>query len=139
VRRYRSRLSGPLVDRLDLHIEVLRVPHEVLRGDGVATETSGQVAKRVSHVRELQIARQGCVNSRLKGRDIERVCQPTARARQLLDRAANKLGFSARAYHRILKVARTIADLSDTAQIDTAQVSEAMSMRKLDRSERPGA
>ncbi len=137
VRKYRSRLSGPLIDRLDLHVEVLRVPHEILRADTVSAESraesSAVVAARVAHVRELQLSRQGCTNARLKGRDIERVCHPTARARQLLDRAANKLAFSARAYHRVLKVARTIADLAGAAAIDTPHVSEAMMLRKLDR------
>jgi magnesium chelatase family protein len=139
VRRYRTRLSGPLIDRLDLHVEVLRVPPEVLRADNVRLETSTQVARRVAHVRELQLARQGCANARLRGHEIERVCRPTARARQLLDRASQRLGFSARAYHRILKVARTIADLAEAAEIDTGQISEAMSMRKLDRTEPPAA
>lgn len=133
VRRYRGRLSGPLIDRLDLHVEVLRVPHEVLRADHVKSETSAQVASRVARVRELQLNRQGCTNARLKGRDIERVCQPTARGRQLLERASNKLGFSARAYHRVLKVARTIADLADAPHVDTMHISEALSLRKLDR------
>lgn len=133
VRRYRSRLSGPLLDRLDLHVEVLRVPHEVLRAGHVPSEMSAQVALRVAHARDLQLNRQGCTNAILKGRDIDRVCRPTARARQLLDRASNKLGFSARAYHRVLKVARTIADLAGTPEIDAKHVGEALMMRKLDR------
>lgn len=137
VRRYRSRLSGPLIDRLDLHVDVVRVPTEVLRSSDAKIETSAQVASRVAHVRQLQLNRQGCMNARLKNREVERFCSPTAPARNLLDQAATKLGFSARAYHRVLKVARTIADLAGAPQIDTAQVSEAMSLRKLDRSEAP--
>lgn len=137
VRRYRSRLSGPLIDRLDLHVDVVRVPTEVLRSSDAEIETSAQVASRVAHVRQLQLNRQGCMNARLKNREVERFCSPTAPARNLLDQAATKLGFSARAYHRVLKVARTIADLAGAPQIDTAQVSEAMSLRKLDRSEVP--
>lgn len=133
VRKYTNRLSGPLIDRLDLHVEVLRVPHELLRADTVNAETSAVVAARVAHVRELQLSRQGCTNSRLKGRELERICRPTARGRQLLDRAANKLAFSARGYHRVLKVAMTIADLAGASAIDTTQVAEAMSLRKLDR------
>ncbi|MDY6944385.1 MAG: YifB family Mg chelatase-like AAA ATPase [Pseudomonadota bacterium] len=134
VRRYRQRLSGPLIDRLDLHVEVLRVPHETLRMAKTDAETSATVATRVARVREAQIARQGCANARLLTREIERLCKPTARAGDLLDQAANKFGFSARAYHRILKVARTIADLADAERIDLAQVSEALMLRKLDRS-----
>lgn len=137
VQRYRTRLSGPLIDRLDLHVEVLRVPVEMMRGEHAQIESSAEVAKRVAHVRETQLARQGCVNARLRNRDIERLCRPTTKGRQLLDRASTKLGFSARAYHRVLKVARTIADLAGADQIDTAQISEAMSLRKLDRSESP--
>lgn len=137
VRKYTNRLSGPLIDRLDMHVEVLRVPHEILRGDTVSSETSAVVAARVARVRELQLTRQGCTNARLKGRDIDHVCRATARGRQLLDRAANKLAFSARAYHRVLKVARTIADLAGASAIDTAHVSEAMMLRKLDRNDRP--
>lgn len=133
VQRYRSRLSGPLLDRLDLHVDVLRVPAEVLRANSVGVETSAKVAARVAHVREMQLTRQGCANARLNTREIERLCRPTAQARKFLDRASTKLGFSARAYHRVLKVARTIADLAGAAQIDTAQVSEAMALRKLDR------
>ena len=133
VRRYRSRLSGPLIDRLDLHVEVLRVPHEILRTENVNSETSAQVAARVVRVRDLQLARQGDVNARLAGREFDRVCRATVPARQLLERASDKLGFSARAYHRVLKVARTIADLAGEQQIDVMHVSEAMSLRKLDR------
>lgn len=134
VRRYRRRLSGPLIDRLDIHVEVLRMPHELLRAPNLNAETSAIVAARVARVRERQLARQGCANARLLTREIERLCNPTPRARQVLDQAANKFGFSARAYHRILKVARTIADLAEVEQIDTAQVSEALMLRKLDRS-----
>ena len=134
VRRYRNRLSGPLIDRLDLHVEVLRVPHELLRaGSDVNAESSAVVAARVARIRQVQFDRQGCPNARLKGREIERVCHPTARGRELLDRASNKLGFSARAYHRVLKVARTIADLGGASTVDTAHIGEAMMLRKLDR------
>lgn len=137
VRKYRNRLSGPLIDRLDMHVEVLRVPHETLRGSDPRAETSATVAARVVRVRELQLARQGCVNARLLTREIERLCSPTARARNLLDQAANKFALSARAYHRVLKVARTIADLAAAERIDAAHVSEAMMLRKLDRADKP--
>lgn len=133
VRRYRQRLSGPLIDRLDLHVEVNRVPHETLRMPNANAETSAIVAARVARMRDTQLARQGCVNARLLTREIERLCSPSPRARHLLDQASNKFGFSARAYHRILKVARTIADLADADQIDLPHVSEALLLRKLDR------
>jgi magnesium chelatase family protein len=133
VRKYTNRLSGPLIDRLDLHVEVLRVPHEALRSSNPDAETSATVGARVARVRDLQLARQGCPNARLLTREIERLCAPTSRARDLLDQASNKFGFSARAYHRVLKVARTIADLADTERIDKAHVGEALMLRKLDR------
>jgi magnesium chelatase family protein len=133
VQRYRGRLSGPLLDRLDLHIDVPRVPAEVMRSDARKAECSARVANRVACVRRLQLERQGVANARLRSHEVERFCKPTAPARQLLDRASATLGFSARAYHRVLKVARTIADLSGTPQIDVAQVSEAMALRALDR------
>jgi magnesium chelatase family protein len=134
IRRYRQRLSGPMIDRLDLHVDVLRVPHEALRAPGANAEASAVVAARVARVREVQLARQGCANARLLTREVDRFCIPTPRARQLLDQAANKFGFSARAYHRILKVARTIADIADAEPIDIPHVGEALMLRKLDRS-----
>jgi magnesium chelatase family protein len=117
-----------------MHVEVLRVPHETLHAPNTNAQASSMVAARVAQVREVQLARQGCANARLLTREIERFCSPTSRARHLLDQASDKFGFSARAYHRILKVARTIADLADAERIDTAHVSEALMLRKLDRS-----
>jgi magnesium chelatase family protein len=134
VQRYRGRLSGPLLDRLDLHIEVPRVPTELMRSKSSGIEASASVATRVHAARELQLARQGVTNSRLNNREVERFCQPTLAALALLERASQKLGLSARAYHRILKVARTIADLAHAQHIDTEQIGEAMALRRLDRS-----
>jgi magnesium chelatase family protein len=131
--RYRARLSGPLLDRLDLHIEVPRVASETLRRESQHIESSAAVAKRVLRARELQHARQGAANARLNNREIERYCRPTNKALALLERASATLGLSARAYHRVLKVGRTIADLADLELIDTPQISEAMALRRLDR------
>ena len=133
VDRYRARLSGPLLDRLDLHIEVARVPPSALRRAAKVPETSVVVAQRVQCARELQVARQGRANARLSGREIERFCQPTKSAITLLERASVTLGLSARAYHRVLKVARTIADLASVDLIDAQQVGEAIALRRLDR------
>jgi magnesium chelatase family protein len=133
VQRYRSRLSGPLIDRLDLHVEVPRVPMEVLAVASATAEPSTVVAARVRRAREQQIARQGTLNSRLDNKAVERFCTPTREAIALLNRAAEALGLSARAYHRVLKVARTIADLAQTETIDVRQVGEALSLRVLDR------
>jgi magnesium chelatase family protein len=133
VQRYRSRLSGPLIDRLDLHVEVPRVPIEAMRGDSRDIESSAEVAVRVVRARELQHDRQGTTNARLTNREVERYCRPTRQAIALLERATVALGLSARAYHRVLKVGRTIADLGGVADVGVDQISEAMSMRRLDR------
>ena len=133
VQRYRSRLSGPLIDRLDLHVEVPRVPTEVLAVKSGAAETSAVVAARVLRARERQIARQGTLNARLDNKAVERFCTPTREAIALLNRAAEALGLSARAFHRILKVARTIADLAQTDPIDVRHIGETLALRVLDR------
>jgi magnesium chelatase family protein len=133
VQRYRSRLSGPLIDRLDLHVEVPRVPMEVLAATSTTRETSAVVAARVVCARERQIARQGTVNSRLDNKPVERFCAATRDAIALLNRATEALGLSARAYHRVLKVARTIADLAQTDPIEVRHVGEALALRVLDR------
>jgi magnesium chelatase family protein len=139
VQSYRSRLSGPLLDRLDLHVEMPRVPPEAMRAEAKHIETSATVAARAAAARAIQLARQGTTNARLSSREVEKICRPAPRAMALLERAATTLGLSARAYHRILKVARTIADLGGRAEIDIDQVSEAMALRRLDRNRGNGA
>ncbi|HET9447356.1 MAG TPA: YifB family Mg chelatase-like AAA ATPase [Steroidobacteraceae bacterium] len=133
VQRYRSRLSGPLIDRLDLHVGVARVPTQALTVAAGTTEKSAVVAARVLRARDLQIARQGTLKSRLDSKAVEHFCATTRQAMVLLNRAAETLGLSARAFHRVLKVARTIADLAQTQAIDVKQVGEALSLRLLDR------
>jgi magnesium chelatase family protein len=133
VHRYRARLSGPLLDRLDLHVEVPRVPMEVLALASTSAETSAVVGARVLRAHEQQISRQGTLNSRLDNKAVERFCAASREAIALLNRATEALGLSARAYHRILKVARTIADLAQTDTIDVRQVGEALALRVLDR------
>ena len=132
VQRYRSRLSGPLIDRLDLHVEVPRVPTQLLSAK-TGTEPSAAVAVRVGRAREQQIARQGTLNSRLDNKAVERFCATTREASVLLNRATAMLGLSARAYHRILKVARTIADLAQGEAIEARHIGEALALRVLDR------
>ena len=133
VQRYRSRLSGPLIDRLDLHVEVPRVPTEVLTVASGMAEASAVVAARVLRARERQVARQGTLNARLDNKAVERFCATTREAIALLNRAAGTLGLSARAFHRVLKVARTIADLAQADAIDVRHVGEALALRVLDR------
>lgn len=133
VQRYRSRLSGPLIDRLDLHVEVPRVPTQVLSAAPGSAETSATVAVRVLRAQEWQIVRQGTLNARLDNKAVERFCTTTREATALLNRAAATLGLSARAYHRILKVARTIADLAQTEPVEARHVGEALGLRVMDR------
>ncbi|MDG4595172.1 MAG: YifB family Mg chelatase-like AAA ATPase [Candidatus Contendobacter sp.] len=133
VRRYRARVSGPLIDRIDLHIEVPRLAHRVLRGD-VAEESSATVRARVCAARDRQLQRAGKANSALGTREIERYCALSESDHRLLEQALERLGLSPRAYHRILKVARTIADLAGGDGIKTPHLTEAISYRALDRS-----
>jgi magnesium chelatase family protein len=131
--RYRWRLSGPLLDRIDLHIEVPRVTAEAMKAMTEESESSGVVALRVARALERQHARQSVANARLNNREIERYCRASRAAIMLLDRASSAIGLSARAYHRVLKVARTIADLAETDEIDATQMGEALALRRLDR------
>lgn len=133
VQRYRTRLSGPLIDRLDLHVEVPRVPTQVLAAAPGSAEMSATVAARVLRAQERQIVRQGTLNARLDNKAVERFCTTTREATALLNRATATLGLSARAYHRILKVARTIADLAQTEPVEARHVGEALGLRVMDR------
>ncbi|MFZ2620864.1 MAG: YifB family Mg chelatase-like AAA ATPase, partial [Alphaproteobacteria bacterium] len=126
---YAGRLSGPLLDRIDLHVNV--PPVKVADLDmPAAKETSAMVAARVLTARQRQEARQdGVVNAELQGQALDTFCQPDVEGRQLLQKAAEKFGLSARAYHRVLKVARTIADLAGDAHVAKPHVAEALQFR----------
>jgi magnesium chelatase family protein len=133
VQRYRSRLSGPLLDRIDMHIEVPPLPHGTLSTTQSSDESSAEVRVRVERARQKQFDRNGKTNSILLGKDLEKSCVLTEADRQLLDHAIQKLGLSARSYHRILRVARTIADLADCPAIKTEHLTEALTYRRLER------
>jgi magnesium chelatase family protein len=134
VLRYRGKISGPLLDRIDLHVEVPSLPLKLLHSDEqTQTESSEIIGKRVAAARQRQAARCGKANSQLGNRQVAIHCQLDGESRQLLENAIAKLGLSARAYHRILKVARTIADLTDEEKISLAHLSEAIGYRRLDR------
>ncbi|HZP64955.1 MAG TPA: YifB family Mg chelatase-like AAA ATPase [Rudaea sp.] len=130
VRRYRSRVSGPLLDRIDLQIAVPRVALAELGAAAAAGEASDRVRERVVAARARQLARAGKPNAMLGNREVLRDCALTDGDRALLERALDKLGLSARAYHRILRVARTIADLAAAERIATAHLMEAIQFRR---------
>ena len=132
VARYRGRISGPLLDRIDIHIEVPAVPPEDLLRQN-AGEASDAVRERVAAAYRLQIERQGKSNSNLGTREIDKWCAPDAAAESLLRQAIARLNLSARAYHRVLKLARTVADLVSSEAIAVVHVAEAIQYRKLDR------
>jgi len=138
VNRYRARISGPLLDRIDMQIEVPPVARELLRGEAdPAAEDSACVRKRVVAARERQMQRSGTPNAILHNRDVDAHCRLSDADAALLEQAIERLGLSTRAYHRILKVARTIADLADAAEIGSAHLSEAISYRRMDRPYNP--
>jgi magnesium chelatase family protein len=132
IARYRGKISGPLLDRIDIQLEVPAVPQEDLLRQS-AGEGSDTVRERVAAAHRVQIQRQGKNNSSLGTREIDRWCRPQAAAEGLLRQAISKLNLSARAYHRVLKLARTIADLAGSEVIAVAHVAEAVQYRKLDR------
>jgi magnesium chelatase family protein len=127
-----------LLDRLDMHVEVPRVAVAALRAHSSQNESTQTVSERVLAARTLQLTRQRRTNAHLGTRDIERHCSLDRTASGILERATTTLGLSARAHHRILRVARTIADLAGGGDIGAAHVSEAISLRRLDRT-RPSA
>lgn len=134
VMRYLNRLSGPFLDRFDLSIEVPLLPQGALQsGTENRGETTEQVRKRVFLARKMQFERAGKINSQLTTREIERDCQLSAQDALFLETALTKLGLSVRAYHRILKVSRTIADLAGEANIQQLHLAEALGYRAMDR------
>jgi len=134
--QYRRRISGPLLDRIDLHVDVPAVPPSLL-GTGSGGPGSAEARARVARARDRQAARGGprvarC-NARLRGAALRRLCTPDEPGRRLLADAVARLGLSARAHDKVLRVARTIADLDGREAIGAAQVAEAIQYRALDR------
>ena len=128
VKRYRNRISGPLLDRIDLHIDVPPLPAQDLQQQ-TAGESSADVRKRVLIAHQRQINRQQQLNNALTPQQVDKIAQLDSTSQAILSVAQQKLQLSARAYHRILRVARTIADLGDSEQISSLHLTEALSYR----------
>jgi magnesium chelatase family protein len=133
IKRYRGKISGPLLDRIDLQIEVPAILPEELTRRVTQEEKSNQIQQRTEAARQRQLKRQGSTNNRLTVKEIDKYCQPDTDGENLLKQAIHRLNFSARAYHRVLKVARTIADLSSAHNINRQHIAEAIQYRRLDR------
>jgi len=129
VQRYRNRISGPLLDRIDIQVEVSAVPVEDLQ-KRAAGERSDSVRLRVEAARGRMLGRQGKPNAQLESREVDEHCSLDTESSAMLRRAIDKLGLSARSYHRALKVARSIADLAGSGSIMTAHVAEALGYRQ---------
>ena len=137
IHRYRHRVSGPLFDRIDIHLEVPAVPYKELSSD-FDGEKSHDIQKRVQSARSIQLGRfrqeqKIYSNGQMKNRHLKKYCRLQTDAQNILDSAMQRLGFSARAYTRILKVSRTIADLDGSENIRTSHIAEAIQYRSLDR------
>jgi len=133
VDKYRSKISGPLLDRIDIHMEVQRPPTGSLRPDAKAEEGSVEVSRRVMQARSIQLARGGVCNAELSGRDLEAAFRAEEEVWILLDQAADKLALSARAYQRVQRVARTIADLAAEQTVSKNHMAEALALRQFAR------
>jgi magnesium chelatase family protein len=136
IARYRGRVSGPLIDRLDLAIDVPSVPADALAMSCAAPpcgESSAEVRARVVAAQAVQRARQAKPNARLTVAEVVTHCRPEPQAEALLAKAMTRMSLSARAYHRIVKVARTIADLAESATITPAHMAEAIQLRRFER------
>jgi magnesium chelatase family protein len=132
ISRYRGKISGPLLDRIDIQLEVAAVPQEAMlkQGEGESSET---IQKRVEAARKRGLSRQGKPNAQLTVNEIDALCVPDEAAAALLQQAITRLNLSARAYHRVLKVARTIADLEESVTLRSSHIAEAVQYRRMDK------
>jgi magnesium chelatase family protein len=131
IQHYLGKISGPLLDRIDIHVEVPAVPYQELRGQAAA-EGSDEIRGRVEAARAVQ-RRRGYDNARIPARSIRKICALDDAGERTLEMAVRRLGLSARAHDRILKVARTIADLGGSESVVAKHVAEAVQYRSMDR------
>ncbi len=131
--KHRNRISAPFLDRIDIHIEVLRIEQQVLDNNAPQGETSEQIRQRVYSAFKHQQKRGPHFNAELSVKEVENFCLLQEKEKLLLEKAMDRLKLSARAYHRILKLARTIADIEDSLNIEMPHLTEAISYRSLDR------
>ncbi|MDT8283277.1 MAG: ATP-binding protein, partial [Gammaproteobacteria bacterium] len=131
--KHRNRISAPFLDRIDIHIEVPRIDKQALDNDAPKGESSAEIRQRVVIAFGHQQQRGPRFNAELNIKEIEKFCALKEKDKVLLEKAMDKLKLSARAYHRILKLARTIADIEDKPDIETSHLTEAISYRSLDR------
>jgi len=132
-KRHRSRISAPLLDRIDIHIEVPRLDKSALDANTPKGENSATISQRVNQAYTKQLQRANKSNAELSSSEVEQFCTIKPKDRELLDQAMDKLNLSARAYHRILKLARTIADVDNSDPIKTPHLTEAITYRSVDR------
>jgi magnesium chelatase family protein len=131
--KHRNRISAPFLDRIDFHIEVPRIDKQALDNAAPRGESSADIRQRVDAAYKRQQQRSPRFNAELNNNEIEQFCVLKEKEKVLLDKAMDRLKLSARAYHRILKLARTIADIEDSNTIETPHLTEAISYRSLDR------
>jgi len=129
VNRYRDKISGPLLDRIDLQVHVPRVPHQELTANKPPGESSETIRKRVIAARERQQNRQGCANAQLSRKQLDQFCPLNKAQLEMMNTAIERMNLSARGFHRVLKVARTIADIENEEKIQNQHLSEALAYR----------
>ena len=131
IARYQGKISGPILDRIDLHIAVNNIENKQLfqANKNLEGDSNQQIMQRVNQARALQMARQGMVNARLDNQQLKKVCPLNAEQQDFLDRAINSYKLSTRSFHRLLKVARSIADLAGNETPDISAYQEALSYR----------